>query len=104
VHTAARIKMPLCGPKLSLVGCVLSAWGVAQLALMGVFFWMNSVALVEDIPLEAKYTSRDELIRDMDAGFQQNALNCWVAALLYLVTLLFSVSQFYLNNRQTYSV
>ena len=34
----------------------------------------------------------------------QNALNCWVAALLYLVTLLFSVSQFYLNNRQTYSV
>ena len=36
--------------------------------------------------------------------FLQNALNCWVAALLYLVTLLFSVSQFYLNNRQTYSV
>jgi len=29
--------MPLCGPKLSLLGCVLSAWGVAQLALMGVF-------------------------------------------------------------------
>ena len=26
-----RSKMPLCGPKLSLVGCVLSAWGVAQL-------------------------------------------------------------------------
>ena len=23
--------MPLCGPKLSLLGCVLSAWGVAQL-------------------------------------------------------------------------
>ena len=34
----------------------------------------------------------------------QNALNCWVAALLYLVTLLVSLSQFYLNNRQTYSV
>ena len=70
---------------------------------MGVFFWTNSVALVEDIPLE-KYDSRDELVRDMDAGFQQNALNCWVAALLYLVTLLVSLSQFYLNNRQTYSV
>ena len=40
-------------------------------ALMGVFFWTNSVALVEDIPLEEKYTSRDELVRDMDAGFQQ---------------------------------
>ena len=40
-------------------------------ALMGVFFWTNSVALVEDIPLEEKYDSRDELVRDMDAGFQQ---------------------------------
>ena len=38
---------------------------------MGVFFWTNSVALVEDIPLEEKYDSRDELVRDMDAGFQQ---------------------------------
>ena len=38
---------------------------------MGVFFWTNSVALVEDIPLEAEYKSRDELVRDMDAGFQQ---------------------------------
>jgi len=96
--------MPLCGPKLSLVGCVLSAWGVAQLALMGVFFWTKSVALVEDIPLEPSYKDEVTLRNDMEAGFQQNALNCWVAALLYLVTLLFSVSQFYLNNRQTYSV
>ena len=38
---------------------------------MGVFFWTNSVALVEDIPLEAKYHSKEQLVSDMDAGFQQ---------------------------------
>ena len=42
---------------------------------MGVFFWTNSVALVEDIPLEAKYDSRDALVNDMEAGFQQVCSN-----------------------------
>ena len=44
--------MPLCGPKLSLCGVVISAWGILQLSLMGVFFYIHSVALIEDIPLE----------------------------------------------------
>ena len=38
---------------------------------MGVFFWTKSVALVEDIPLEAKYTDEATLRSDMEAGFQQ---------------------------------
>ena len=40
-------------------------------SLMGVFFYTNSVALIEDIPLEEEYRSDAELQRDMDAGFQQ---------------------------------
>ncbi|TRY63564.1 hypothetical protein TCAL_09689 [Tigriopus californicus] len=96
--------MPLCGPKLSLCGVILSAWGIIQLALMGVFFWTNSVAFIEDIPLKEEYESKDELINDLEQGYQQNALNCWIAALLYLVTLCVSVQQFWMNNRSTYSV
>merc|ERR1719500_1005010 len=33
-----------------------------------------------------------------------NALSCWIAALLYLVTLCFSAQQFWMNNKSTYSV
>ena len=44
--------MALCGPKLSLCCTVLSAWGIIQLLLMGVFFYVRAVALVEDIYLE----------------------------------------------------
>merc|ERR1712020_521327 len=97
-------KMAICGPKLSLCGVILSAWAIVQLSLMGVFFYTNSVALIEDVPLDEEYSSEDELRMAMDAGFQQNALNCWIAALLYLVTLCVSVQQFWMNNRSTYSV
>jgi ribonuclease kappa len=96
--------MAVCGPKLSLCGVVLSAWGIIQLTLMGVFFYINSVALIEDIPLREVYTSTSELRTDMEKGFNQNAMNCWIAALLYLVTLCFSAQQFWMNNRSTYSV
>ncbi len=71
---------------------------------MGVFFYTNSVALVEDIPLNETYATEHELRKDLETGYQQNALNCWIASLLYLVTLLISVQQFWMNNRQTYSV
>ncbi|XP_023329277.1 ribonuclease kappa-B [Eurytemora carolleeae] len=96
--------MPLCGPKLSLCGVVISAWGILQLSLMGVFFYIHSVALIEDIPLEEEYTDLSELRKEMESGYNQNALNCWIAALLYLVTLCFSVQQFWMNNRSTYRV
>lgn len=97
--------MPLCGPKLSLCGVVLSAWGIVQLSLMGLFFYTNSVALVEDLPLQSKeYEDESLLLKDMEAGYTQNALNCWIAALLYLVTLCVSVQQFWMNNRSTYNV
>ena len=72
-------EMPLCGPKLSLCGVVLSIWGIIQLSIMGVFFYINSVALIEDINLEESYESMDRLRTDMDKGYQQNALNCWIA-------------------------
>nr|ALS05180.1 ribonuclease kappa [Paracalanus parvus] len=43
--------MPLCGPKLSMLCTVVSAWGLVQLGLTGVAFFVRSPALVEDIPI-----------------------------------------------------
>ena len=94
--------MPLCGPKLSLCGVVLSAWGIIQLSLMGIFFYIRSVALIEDIPLDEEYDSIKNLRIDMARGYEQNAQNCWIAALLYLITLCFSAQQFWMNSRASY--
>ena len=38
---------------------------------MGVFFYTNSVALIEDLPLDEEYESEDALGTDIEAGFQQ---------------------------------
>ena len=94
--------MAICGPKLSLCGLIISAWGIIQLSLMGIFFYMNSVALIEDITLKESYDDINQLKREMDGEYQQNAYNCFIAALLYLVTLCFSAQQFYMNSRTSY--
>ena len=54
------------------------------------------------ILFQEEYTDLSELRKEMESGYNQNALNCWIAALLYLVTLCFSVQQFWMNNRSTY--
>ena len=38
---------------------------------MGIFFYTNSVALVEDVPLNETYRNEGELIRDMEKGYEQ---------------------------------
>ncbi|CAG9563912.1 unnamed protein product [Danaus chrysippus] len=93
-----------CGPKLSLCGLVLSVWGIIQLTLMGVFYYIRAVALLEDIPLGEKHGSIDEFVAEVEHGYNQNALNCWIAALLYVITLVISGHQFWMNNRSSVSM
>lgn len=72
---------------------------------MGVFFYIRSVALVEDLSLSEKnITSLDDFYMMADRGYTQNAYNCWIAACIYVLTFLFSGHQFYLNSRSSLSV
>lgn len=136
--------MKICGPKLSLCGLIISVWGIVQLVstenlissnfqkvttyifmlkvLMGLFFYINSVALIEDLPLEEEYHSLEDFYAAanraynqvcslftttictrllMHGKFFQNAYNCWIAACIYVLTLLLSAQQFYMNSRVT---
>lgn len=85
--------MRICGPKLSLCGLIISIWGIIQLVsetnflrimkyflytkktsfqvLMGVFYYIHSVALVEDLPLEEHYRSVEEFYTAADRAYQQ---------------------------------
>ncbi|CAH0713253.1 unnamed protein product, partial [Brenthis ino] len=94
----------ICGPKLSLCGLVLSVWGIIQLTLMGVFYYIGAVALLEDLPLGENHHSIDAFIAEVKSGYSQNAYNCWIAALLYVITLVVSGHQFWMNNRSSVSM
>ena len=43
--------------------------------------------------------SQQEWMTALHTGYQQSALNCWIAALLYLVTLAFSGHQLWANHQ-----
>ncbi|XP_026762995.1 ribonuclease kappa [Galleria mellonella] len=97
--------MKFCGPKLSLCGLVLSVWGIIQLTLMGVFYYIRAVALLEDLPIDEKSTHTiEDFISAAENGYTQNAYNCWIAALLYVITLVVSGHQFWMNNRSSVSM
>lgn len=98
------LKMTFCGYKFSLCLLLISVWGLVQLLVMGVFFYSEAPAFLEDLPLEDHYDSRDNFITDVTKGFKNNAFNCFIAACLYIVTLGISGWQFYLNQKTTYQV
>jgi len=87
--------MPICGQKLSTFGLVLSVWGILQLAITGALFHNRSVALIQDVFLEESYETKSQLINDIEARYDANALNCWIAALMYIATLCVSAQQFW---------
>nr|ABD98738.1 putative ribonuclease [Graphocephala atropunctata] len=95
--------MKICGPKLSLCGLIISVWGIIQLVFMGIFYHVKSVALAEDLPgiHERTFNSIDEFYSEADKGYSLNAMNCWIAACLYLFTLIVSGHQFYVNSRSS---
>ncbi|KAL7735142.1 hypothetical protein ACLKA6_008404 [Drosophila palustris] len=93
--------MKICGPKCSLCGLIISVWGIVQLVLMGLFFYIHSVALIEDLPLLEEYENLDAFYTAANAAYTQNAYNCWIAACIYVLTLLLSAQQFYMNSRVT---
>ncbi|XP_015777889.1 PREDICTED: ribonuclease kappa-like isoform X1 [Acropora digitifera] len=78
-----------CGPKLANCCLILSIWGIVMLLLLGIFFKTRSVALRDDISSKLK---------DKE-GYNTSANNCFIAAGIYIGTLLLSAHQKWVNNR-----
>lgn len=77
------------------------------MAILGALFYVHSVALFEDLdgvelefPEDALTLMEDEVARNeyfdvVDAEYERIAINCWIAALLYVITMVFSAFQFF---------
>jgi ribonuclease kappa len=93
--------MVVCGPKASTFGLVLSIWGILQLAITGFLFHNRSVAFVDDLNLDQleNFDTPADLANQLEVKYEAGALNCWIAALMYVATLCVSVQQFWMNER-----
>ena len=103
------LDLRFCGPKLSIFGILVSIWGIIQLSLMALAFHSKSIAVVEDLNfnetiVDPKNPEDYKLYKNrMEDSFDIQALNCAIAAGIYVVTLLVSYHQYWLNNRATAS-
>ena len=72
---------------------------------MGVFFQIHSPALFEDIPLEEKkWAGQNYSLTYLHEQYEVSALNCFIAAGLYVLSFIFSFVQFRMNSRQNYEM
>lgn len=71
--------------------------------LLGGFFWWRSPALFEDVPL-ADWEHNNYTLEYAQKKYEQNAVNCWIAAGIYVALFLFSFVQFKMNNRSNYEM
>lgn len=74
-----------------------------MLALLGIFFWVRSPALFEDVPLK-DWESHGFDSDYAKKKYEQNAINCWIAAAIYVGLFIFSFVQYKMNNRSSYEM
>uniref|UniRef100_A0A8C4R418 Uncharacterized protein n=1 Tax=Eptatretus burgeri TaxID=7764 RepID=A0A8C4R418_EPTBU len=84
----------LCGPKLSMCGIVLGIWGVIMLVLVGVFFYIHSAILLQNVPFESNLTNIHET-------YEKVAVNCFIGAAVYFVIAVFSGCQSCMNRHRS---
>jgi len=74
-----------------------------MLALLGVFFKIRSPALADDLPInEDDWAKENYTYEYVTKLYDQNAINCWIAAGIYVVTFVLSVIMFKVNQRSNY--
>jgi len=90
---------PFCGPKLSAFCMIMSVWGVIFLGLLGVFFYTNAVTLFPDLGLEDIGVMDKKAVEEK---YSEKAVQCWIAAGMYLVTLIVVFWQNKFNTAQVF--
>ncbi|CAL1548188.1 unnamed protein product [Lymnaea stagnalis] len=96
---------PCLGPKCSIYYMIISIWGIIMLALMGVFFQIRSIALFEDVSVSESDWEKANFTRDyVKEKYEDNAINCWIAAGIYVLLFIFAFIQQRMNSRTSYEM
>ncbi|XP_039479753.1 ribonuclease kappa-B [Drosophila santomea] len=73
-----------CGRTCCLFCLFMSSWGFIMLNLLGVFFYVQSLMLLESLPLEHQFNSMERFKEEADEAFKYVSTRCFVTAVVYL--------------------
>ncbi|PAV67469.1 hypothetical protein WR25_19502 [Diploscapter pachys] len=107
---------PLLGPKASAFCMVMSIWGVIFLGLLGVFFHIQAVTLFPDLGFGEGEGGKEggHSVEEAEGGqawpsnelvesrYSDKAIQCWIAAGMYGVTLVLVFWQNKYNTQQIF--
>jgi ABC-type multidrug transport system permease subunit len=69
-----------------------------MLAIIGVFFYMEAPTLLPDIPINGDtFAAQNYNYTYVEDLYNQNAINCWITAAIYLVIFILCSARFYVN-------
>ncbi|CAK1584674.1 unnamed protein product [Parnassius mnemosyne] len=68
---------------------ILSSWATVQLVIMGVLLKIEALSLLGDVEAET-YTDYDDFIKQTKNNYSMVAINCWIAAAIYLLMIVIS--------------
>lgn len=76
-----------------------------MLLILGGFFYIRSPALFEDIPKdEATWHAQNFSLEYVKEKYEQNAINCFIAAGIYVAIFIFSFIQQRMNAQGNYEM
>jgi ribonuclease kappa len=80
---------------------VISVWGIIQFALLGIFFFVQAAPLLDDFDFDHHVADQKTFDTRLKDAFHQRAYNCWIAAILYVILLVFTGTQFMTNLKRS---
>ncbi|EDV55560.1 ribonuclease kappa-B [Drosophila erecta] len=73
-----------CGRTCCLFCLFMSSWAFLMLNLLGMFFYVQSLMLLESLPLPHQFNSMQSFKEQADEAYQDVSTRCFVTAIVYL--------------------
>ncbi|XP_002733321.1 ribonuclease kappa-B-like [Saccoglossus kowalevskii] len=80
----------ICGPRASICCLLTSIWGITLLVIVGILLRFDAVAFLEDLPLPEADDYNQESVHEVYVAASNN---CFIAAGLYVLCMVFSFWQ-----------
>ncbi|XP_017077141.1 ribonuclease kappa-A [Drosophila eugracilis] len=90
----------VCGRKCCFFCLFMSSWAFVMLNLLGIFFYIHSLILMESLPIPHHFNSQREFEEQADEAYFLLAIRCFVTAIVYLAFVFIAIAVIRHENKK----